>query len=670
VAHGPRLIAEIAMTIKPFRASGLPQAPPPSVDRPIARHAVMVTLGQLVRLGGDRGLVRGVLLAAVGIVAGLVVSTLVARAEPKPEPRHAIAMHGEPALAPGFTAFPYSNPDAPKGGRLIQGATGSFDSLNSFIVKGSPGISTRGYVIESLLTRGYDEPFSLYGLLARTVETNAERTYVTFGLDPRGRFADGHPVTAEDVVFSWQLLRDRGRPNYRTYYVKVTRAQALDQHTVRFDFASGEDRELPLILGLMPVLPKHAVDPETFEETSLKPPLGSGPYVISAVDPGHSVTLTRNPDYWGRNLAVNRGLWNFDTLRYDYYRDSNALFEAFKKGLYDVRVEVDPSKWQTGYDFPAVRDGRVVKEALPNGLPAGMLGFVFNTRREAFADIRVREAVAMLFDFEWLNKNFFFGLYRRTVGYFDGSALSSVGRPADVRERALLAPFADAVRADVMAGTYMPPVSDGSGRDRGVLQHALALLGEAGYELVGTQLRRRTDNRRLGFEILVTTKDQERLAIAYQSALLRAGIDARIRVVDAVQYDQRRISFDFDMFQYRWDQSLSPGNEQAFYWGSAAADAPGSRNYMGVRSAAIDAAIAAMLKARGHDDFVTAVRVLDRLLISGQYVVPLFHVPEQWVARRTFIGRPSVTAVSGFLPETWWYDPRSPGTLPAQQPGR
>jgi peptide/nickel transport system substrate-binding protein len=286
-----------------------------------------------------------------------------------------------------------------------------------------------------------------------------------------------------------------------------------------------------------------------------------------------------------------------------------------------------------------------------------MLGWVFNTRREVFADPRVREAISILFEFEWINRSFFHGLYARVVGYFDGSELSSIGRPADARERALLAPFPDAVRADVMEGTYAPPPTDGSGRDRRVLQRALTLLKDAGFELVGTELRRRSDGRRLSFEIMVMSKDQERIAIAFAQNLERAGIAARIRIVDAVQYDQRRISFDFDMLQYRWDQSLSPGNEQAFYWGSAAAREHGSRNYMGVESAAVDAMIAAMLKARAREDFVAAVRALDRLLISGHYVVPLFHVAAQWVARWAYISHPTVTSVSGFLPETWWREP-------------
>jgi peptide/nickel transport system substrate-binding protein len=568
--------------------------------------------------------------------------------------RHGIAMHGEPALPPDFRALRYANPAAPKGGRLIQGVLGTFDSLNPLIVKGLVLSQIRGYVIESLLARNYDEPFSLYGLLARTVETDAERSYVTFTLDPNAKFSDGHPVTVEDVIFSWQLLRDKGRANYRTFYSKVTKAEAVGPDAVRFDLTGANDRELPLILGLMPVVPKHAVNAATFDETTFEPPIGSGPYVVGKVDPGRSITLKRDPNYWGRDLPINRGLWNFDEIRYDFYRDANVHFEGFKKGLYDVRLELDPLRWVTAYDFPAVRDGRVVKDTFPNGLPKGMSGLVFNTRRSPFTDVRVREALALLFDFEWVNQNLYFGRYRRTGSYFEGSELSSRGRKADGRERALLAPFPKVVRADVLAGTWAPSVTDGSGRDRGTLKRALALLDAAGYSLVGTELRARANGAPFTFEILVTTRDQERLALAYSTQLKRAGITVQVRMVDAVQFEHRRINFDFDMMEYRWEQSLSPGNEQAFYWGSAAADQDGSRNYMGVKSPAIDALIAALLNAREREDFVSAVRALDRVLISGFYVVPLFHPPEQWIARWNVVQHPSVTSLYGYLPETWW----------------
>jgi peptide/nickel transport system substrate-binding protein len=406
------------------------------------------------------------------------------------------------------------------------------------------------------------------------------------------------------------------------------------------------------------VLPEHAINVATFEDTTLAKPVGSGPYVVSTIDPGKSVTFERDPNYWGRALPINRGLWNFAELRFDYYRDANAYFEAFKAGVYEVRAERDPNRWQTGYDFPAVRDGRVVKESFPSGLPKIASDFVFNTRRPIFSDIRVRQAILLLFDAEWVNRNFFYDLYRRSASFFDDSELSAYHRPADERERALLKPYTNSVRTDVLDGTWSPPVADGSGRDRARLRQALALLDAAGYALKGTTLRERASGKPFRFEIMVMSRDEERLALTFSSNLARAGIEAQVRLVDAVQYDQRRVSFDFDMIQYRWEQSLSPGNEQSFYWGSAAADQQGSRNYMGVRSAGIDAMIAALLAARERSDFVAAVRALDRLLISGFYVVPLFYLPDQWVARWTSIAHPERTSLSGYLPETWWRQPK------------
>lgn len=563
-------------------------------------------------------------------------------------------MHGRPAWAPDFHAPTYANPSAPKGGRLTQGVLGTFDCLNPFIVKGLPAANIRGYVVESLLARGYDEPFTLYGLLANSVTTDAARTFVTFGLNPAACFSDGKAVTPEDVIFSWEILRDKGRPNFRTYYAKVTKASAIDARTIRFDLNGADDRELPLIIGLMPVLAKHATNIDSFEETTFKPLLGSGPYVVESVRPGESVTFSRDKNYWGRNLSINRGLWNFDTIRFDYYRDGNTHFEAFKKGLYDLRVETDPGRWQTAYDFPALRDGRVRKEELPYGLPKGMQGLVFNTRRKVFSDIRVREAILQLFDFEWINHTYFFNLYRRTASYFDGCDLSAHGVAANARERELLRPFPDAVRADIMDGTWRPPVTDGTGHDHTTLRRAFSLFKSAGYELSGTQLVHVATGRPLSFEILTTTRDQERLALAFVRNLKRAGIDTRVRTVDATQFERRRIAFDFDMMEYRWEQSLSPGNEQLFYWGSAAADQQGSRNYMGVKSQAVDAMIAAMLGATSREDFVSATRALDRVLLSGFYVVPLYFPPMQWVARWTRIAHPSQTSLFGYLPETWW----------------
>jgi len=583
---------------------------------------------------------------------------------------YAIAMHGLPALPANFTHMPYVNPDAPKGGRLVQSVPGTFDSLNPLIVRGiavqqlAASLPMRGLLIESLMARGNDEAFTLYGLLARSVETDDARSYVTFRLNPLARFSDGTPVLADDVLFSWALLRDHGRPNLRQYYSKVAKAEAPDPLTVRFDFGGTSDRELPMILGLMPILPRHAVDAATFEETSMSPLIGSGPYRVTAVKRGANVTLTRNPDYWGRDLPLNRGLWNFDEIRLDYYREANGQFEAFKRGLYDFRVETEPLRWHDGYDFQAARSGEVVREAIKTGMPQPSEFLVFNIRRPLFADVRVRRALTLLFDFEWINRNYFFGLYARSAGFYAGSELSAYGRVPDERERELLKPFAAHMPADVLDGSYRLPVSDGSGRDRVTLRAALNLLAQAGYDLDDTVLRQRSTKAPFTFEILVTTRDQERIALAFSRDIKRAGIEASVRAVDAVQFEQRRLGFDFDMIWNRWDQSLSPGNEQYFYWGSQAADSQGTRNYMGAQDPAIDAMIAAMLEARARPEFVSAVRALDRSLIAGFYAIPVFNIQEQWIARWNRIERPAVTALTGYLPETWWQRPGAPPPEP------
>jgi peptide/nickel transport system substrate-binding protein len=591
------------------------------------------------------------------IALALGVAALAPLCDARAAESHALAMHGAAALPPGFTHMPYANPDAPKGGRLIWGLLGTFDSLNPLIVRGIAVQQIRGFVVESLMTRGNDEAFTLYGLLARTVETDDARSYVTFRLDPRARFSDGKPVTADDVLFSWELLREKGRPNHRQYYSKVAKAEAPDPLTVRFDFGGANDRELPMILGLMPVLPRHAVDPATFEDTSMAGPVGSGPYRVTAVKPGASVTLTRNPDYWGRDLPANRGLWNFDEIRLDYYRESNGQFEAFKRGLYDFRMEHEPLRWHDGYDFPAARSGEVIRDTIKPGLPQPSEFLVFNTRRPVFSDIRVRQALTLLFDFEWINRNYFFGLYPRAAGFFAGSELSAYGRPADERERELLKRYSDRIPPEILDGSYRLPVTDGSGRDRTTLRGALKLLSDAGYELDGAVLRQRTTKTPFTFEILVTTRDQERIALAYQRDLKRAGIEASVRAVDPVQFDQRRLGYEFDMLQNRWDQSLSPGNEQSFYFGSQAADIPGTRNYMGAKEPAIDALIAVLLEARERPAFVSAVRALDRVLMAGFYAIPVFNMRDQWIARWNRIERPEATALTGYLPETWWRKP-------------
>ena len=576
-------------------------------------------------------------------------------------PVHGIAMHGKVKYPPDFTHFSYVNPDAPKGGRLTimgaQGAMGTFDSLNPLTFKGNPVWEVRSYVYETLLTRSKDEPFSLYGLLAESVELPEDRSWVTFTLRPEAKFSDGKPVTVDDVIFSLELLRDHGWPQHRSHYSKVKKIERIGKRGVRFIFADGSDRELPLIMGYLPILAKHKIDPETFEQTTLTPPVGSGPYVIGEVEVGTRVVFKRNPDYWGRDLAVNRGRHNFDEIVCDYYRDQNSRFEAFKKGLIDFYPEADPGHWSRDYEFPAVQDGRVVKESFRTGLPTGMTGLAFNIRREIFADRNVREALALMLDFEWLNRNLYHGSYERTQSYFHGSELSALGRPASQREKELLAPFSDFARDDVMDGTYKLPETDGSGRDRKNRRKALQLMKKAGYELKDGVLVNKTSGEALTFEMLAKTSDQERLHINYQRALERLGVKASIRQVDAAQYQERVNNYNYDMIQTSWPVSLSPGNEQIVRWSAKVADQPGSLNYVGVKNPAADAMIAAMLEAKEHEDFVAAVRAFDRVLISGAYVVPLFHLPEQWVAYWRRLQHPQTTSLNGYLLDTWWSAP-------------
>lgn len=569
------------------------------------------------------------------------------------EPTHAIAMHGKPALAADFTHFPYANPDAPKGGTLRLAVTGSFDSLNPFIIKGNRAAGVRKLVFESLMARSLGEPFSLYGLIAEKVDMPDARDEVTFHLNPKARFSDGQPVTAEDVVFSWRTLRDAGRPNHRAYYKKVKRVETPDQYTVRFVLA-GDDRELPLILALMPVLPAHVFKERAFDRTTLEPLIGSGPYVIKSVKPGQQVVFARNRDYWGRDLPASRGRWNFDEIRYDYFRDTLGGFEAFKKGLADFRFESDPTRWVTAYDFAAVKDGRVVRETIKTGLPAPASAFVFNTRRAVFADRRVRQALIMAFDFEWANRNLFHGLMVRTHGFFDGADLSSVGKPASARERRWLAEAGAKVDGDVLEGRYRAPKSDGSGRDRKLFRAALKLLAAAGWKIDGGVMKNRASGEALRFEMVVATREQEAIALNYQRSLRLIGVEMAIRSIDSAQFQRRLQTYDYDMIPFTWYNSLSPGNEQAFYWGSNGRDTPGTRNYMGVADPAIDAMIDKMLAARDRPSLVDAARAIDRILISGRYVLPLYHAPGQWLARWKRIARPETLSLYGFRDEVAW----------------
>lgn len=571
------------------------------------------------------------------------------------EPTHGIAMHGSPALPPSFTSLPYVNPAAPKGGRVVLGVLGTFDSLNPLIVRGVAASGIRDLVIESLLARSLDEPFTLYGLIAERIEVPADRSSITFHLNPKARFSDGTLVSADDVIFSLNLLKEKGRPNLRTYYSKVARTERLGERSVRVSFADGSDREMALIVGLMPVLPRHLINTDSFERTNLDRFVGSGPYVIDKVDPGRSISYRANPDYWARDLPISKGRFNIAELRFDYFRDSSALLEAFKIGQVDLRSEEDPAQWATAYGFEAVRDGRIVKDEFPIALPAGMSALAMNTRRPAFQDQRVRRALIGMFDFEWSNRNLYHGLTKRTQSFFERSVLSSHGRPADAAELALLQPYVATLKPEILAGSYRFPVSDGSGRNRDNQQAALRELGSAGYALRNNRL---VDGagRQLQFEILASTRAQERLLVSYADGLKRLGIDARVRQVDSTQYQTRLKTFDFDMIQASWPSSLSPGNEQLFRWSSKAAETEGTFNYPGVKSAAADAMIEALLSARSAEDFTSAVRALDRVLLSGDYVIPLFHLPAQWIAYWRHLKHPPRTSLSGFSLDTWWLE--------------
>ncbi|WP_273727808.1 extracellular solute-binding protein [Brucella gallinifaecis] len=585
-----------------------------------------------------------------------------ANAQKNAAPDYALSMHGDVALPADFANFPYVNPEAPKGGALRMGVVGTFDSLNPFVLKSMRTTARALFsdadfgnlVYETLMQRSRDEPFTLYGLLAEKVEIDPERKWVEFTLNPKAKWSDGKPVTVEDVIFTYDILTEKGRPPYNNRMSRIDRIEKTGERSVRFVFNDKSDREFPmLIAGTMPVLPKHAIDPETFGNSTLKPPLGSGPYIVSDVQPGQRIIYKRNPDYWGKDLPSQRGLNNFDTISIEYYRNETSLFESFKKGILDVFLDANPTRWEKSYDFPAVKEGKVVKENFEKGTPANMLGFVFNTRRPVFEDRRVRQALGLLFDFEWANRNLFAGQYERLQSFWEGSDLSSVGKAADSRERELLAAFPDAVRKEVLEGTWHPSTTDGTGHDRGPAKEAYELLIDAGFSFEhGKAID--PSGKQFQFEIMTRSPDEEKVALAYKRNLARLGIDAEIRTADDAQYQQRLQTFDYDMILGALSGSLSPGNEQWMRWGSASRDAQGSFNYPGVADPAVDAMIDAMLSARERDDFVSAVRALDRILISGDYYIPLYYLPYQWVARWDRIGHPEKTSLYGYQLPTWW----------------
>ena len=576
------------------------------------------------------------------------------------QPVHGIAMHGRPALPADYQHFPYANPNAPKGGQITYGVMGTFDSVNPFILK-SMRTNARGswdhqfghLVFESLLARNYDEPFTMYGLLAEKVEWPDDRKWIEFTLNPNAKWSDGVPVSVQDVLFTYELLTEKGRPPYNSRMKKIEKIEKTGNRKVKFTFNENADREFPMIISLSPILPKHATDVANFDKSSLKPMIGSGPYLMDEIAPGKHITYKRNPDYWAKDLPSRVGFSNFETVRVEYFRNTSGMFEAFKKGLIDVYPESDPAAWRRKFEFPAVASGDVIKDRFVSGTPAKMQGFVFNTRRELFKNKRLRQALTMLFDFEWVNRNLFFNSYQRTVSFWHGSELSSLGAPANGRELELLAPWRNEISEAVLAGTYRPPITDGSGRDRKVLREAFEALKEAGYTQKDDYMVD-TDGRPLTFEILTRSAKQAKLAIAFRRSLEKFGIVVEIRTVDDAQYQRRVQEYDYDMVIRTYSASLSPGIEQIWRWGSKSRDVPGTFNFAGVSDPAIDAMIQHLLDAKTREEFVAAVRAYDRLLINGSYAVPLFHVNEQWVARWKHIQRPEHTSLYGYQFETWW----------------
>ncbi len=581
---------------------------------------------------------------------------------------HGLAMHGDLKYGPDFKHFDYVNPNAPKGGKVKHATPATtFDSFNPFIVKGNPATGI-GSVYDTLMVDSADEPFSQYGLLAETVRTPKDRSWVEFTLRANARWHDGKPVTVEDVIWTFETLREKGRPFYRFYYGSVSRVEPTGERSVRFTFAPGDNRELPLILGQFAVLPKHYWEGRDFAKTTLEPPLGSGPYRVEGFEPGRWVTYRRVEDYWGKDLPVNVGRDNFDEIRFDYYRDATVVIEAFKAGEFDFRAENSSKAWATAYNLDGVTQGVIRKEEIAHNRPAGMQGFAFNTRRAIFKDPKVRRALAYGFDFDWSNKTLFYGQYTRTRSYFDNSELAARGLP-EGEELAILERFRGRIPEEVFSTEYVPPKTDGSGNVRAGLRKAVTLLRQAGWR-IDKQTRKLThaeSGQVMAFEILLSSPLFERVVLPMKQNLERLGIEVRVRTVDTAQYRRRLDTYDFDITVGNWGQSLSPGNEQRNYWGSAAADQTGSRNVIGIKDPVIDELIALLIAAPDRASLVTRVRALDRVLQWGHWVIPHFHTTyDRWIYWDKF-GRPEVTPTRGAQLDTWWIDAEKARTLDARK---
>ncbi|MFK0382388.1 extracellular solute-binding protein [Rhizobium sp. RM] len=584
------------------------------------------------------------------------------------QPLHGISMHGTPALSPDYKHFSYVNPDVKKGGRVSYGVVGTFDALNPFVLKGMR-TTARGVwdpefgnlLYEPLMQRSNDEPFSLYGLLAETAEWDEERTFIQFNLNPKAKWSDGQPVTPDDVIFTFNLLKEKGRPPFDSRLNGVEKMEKVGDHSVRFTFNDKANRETPLILASStPILPKHAIDPEKFEQAGLGPVIGSGPYRIKTLRPGERIVWERNPDYWGKDIPAKVGFDNYDEISVMYFLQVPTMFEAFKKGDIDIYPEgdaingtSDTSHWGQAYNFPAVHRGDIAKDVFQPKLPSGMFGFIFNTRRSVFADEKVREGLSYALDFEWLNRNILGGAFKRTQSYWQNSPLGAYGNAADERELTLLGDAAKRLSPELLAGTYALPETDGSGVDRKVLKMAVDTLKEAGYTIKNGRMSN-ADGRPLTFEVMTQNPAQERIALAYQRSLKLIGVDMAIRSVDDGQYQARSNSFDYDMIIRSYPSSLSPGAEQLNRWSSLSRDAQGSFNYAGAADPDIDRMIDALLQARSTEDFQAAVRAYDRLLVAEHFVIPLYYIGAQWVARWKYIERPDMTPVFGNQKQTWW----------------
>ncbi len=592
------------------------------------------------------------LAAAVAIgFNGAFMMPAAAQYEPNVEPVHAVAMHGEPKHGRDFTHFDFVNPDAPKGGKMRFGAQGTFDSFHPFIPK---GLAASTGSVETLMVGNPEEVFTNYGLIAETVEMPPDRSWVIFNINERARWHDGEPITADDVVWSFNTLIEHD-PDYARYYSDVELAEKLGHLRVGFTFKTDQNRELPLILGQLPVLPKHYWADRDFSKTTLEPPLGSGPYRVKDFEPGRYVELERVNDYWGADLPVNRGMSNFDQRRTDYYRDDTAIRLALKAGKIDFRWENQAKAWSADYDVPAVHNGWLKKELAPHSRPTGMQAFVMNTRRAMFADIRVREALAHAFDFEWSNHLLFHDLYSRTESYFSNSEFAATGRPQG-EELEILSRFKDQLPSEVFEGPYRAPKTDGSGWPRENLKIASDLLDEAGWVIQDLKRVNVQTGRRLEFEILLVSQAFERIVLPFARNLAKLGIDASIRLVDRSQYRNRLGTYDFDMIVSGWGQSESPGNEQLYFWSSAAADAPHSRNLAGIKDPIVDELVDLLINAPDRESLIMRTRALDRVLLAGHYVIPNWHSKQDRMLYWDRYSRPLSPMKDGESTSRWWFD--------------